>query len=135
MSARGRHGARRLLVQALYQSQIGGHDVEELISQFSESSEFDGVDAEYFVSILHEIMSARDVLDQHIALLADRPVGQLDPIERCVLWLGVTELKSHEDIPSKVIINEAVKLAKEFGGQGSFRYVNAILDKTSTEFR
>ena len=135
MSARGRHGARRLLVQALYQNQIGGHDTATLIQQFSASKEFAGIDADYFRLVLDEVMEGKDALDEQIIALADRPIEQLDPIERCVLWIGVAELKSHPDIPAKVIINEAVELAKEFGALNSFRYINAILDNASSALR
>lgn len=135
MSARGRHGARRLLVQALYQNQIGGHDSAALIEQFSSSKEFSGVDADYFCAVLDEVVEGKDALDTQITSVADRPIDQLDPIERCVLWIGVAELKSHPDIPVKVVINEAVELAKEFGASGSFRYINAILDNASKTLR
>jgi len=135
MSARGRHGARRLLVQALYQNQIGGHDVATLIQQFSTSKEFTGIDADYFLVLLDEVMEGKDALDAQIIALADRPIEQLDPIERSVLWIGVAELKSHPDIPVKVVINEAVELAKEFGALDSFRYINAILDNASNTLR
>lgn len=135
MSARGRHGARRLLVQALYQNQIGGHDAATLAQQFSSSKEFSGVDAEYFLALLDEVMAGKDALDAHIVSAADRPLEQLDPIERCILWIGVVELMSHADVPSKVVINEAVELAKEFGADNSYRYVNAILDHASDSLR
>jgi len=135
MSARGRHGARRLLVQALYQNQIGGHDVATLIQQFSASKEFTGIDADYFLVLLDEVMEGKDALDAQIIALADRPIEQLDPIERSILWIGVAELKWHPDIPVKVVINEAVELAKEFGALDSFRYINAILDNASNALR
>ena len=135
MSARGRHGARRLLVQALYQHQIGGHDADTLIQQFSSSKEFTGVDADYFLVVLDEVMAGKDALDAQIITAADRPIEQLDPIERCILWIGVAELQSHPEIPVKVVINEAVELAKEFGALDSFRYVNAILDNASNALR
>ena len=59
----------------------------------------------------------------------------MDPIEHGVLWIGLIELQSHDDVPSKVIINEAVELAKEFGAQDSYRYINAILDKVAGKLR
>jgi len=122
-------------VQALYQNQIGGHDIATLIEQFSTSKEFTGVDADFFLTVLDEVMEGKDALDTQITTVADRPIEQLDPIERCVLWIGVAELKSHPDIPVKVVINEAVELAKEFGALDSFRYINAILDNASKALR
>jgi N utilization substance protein B len=124
-----------LLLQALYQSQVGGHDTTELIAQFSSSKEFETIDGEYFLTLLTEISADTALLETHIAAAADRPVEQLDPIERGVLWIGLIELEAHSDVPAKVIINEAVELAKEFGGQDSYRYVNAILDRAAGEIR
>jgi N utilization substance protein B len=134
-AARGRHGARRLLVQALYQKQVGRHDDASLRLQFYDSDEFAEIDEEFFRDVLDEVLKDWEVLDQHIDTLADRPISQLDPIERAVLWIGCAELRSHPDVPAKVAINEAVELAKEFGTEDSFRYINAILDKASGELR
>lgn len=126
--ARGRHGARRLLLQALYQRQLGGHGTSELIAQFSDKKEFRGIDAGYFLTLVEEITADEPSLDALIVQAADRPVAQLDPVERGVLWIGLTELRSHPDVPPRVVIDEAVELAKEFGAQDSFRYINAVLD-------
>jgi N utilization substance protein B len=133
--ARGRHGARRLALQALYQRQLGGHSAAELIAQFSDRKEFRGIDAGYFLALIEEILAAEQSLDALIARAADRPVAQLDPVERGVLWIGLTELRAHPDVPRKVVIDEAVELAKEFGAQDSFRYVNAVLDSMAMELR
>jgi N utilization substance protein B len=134
-AARGRHGARRLLVQALYQKQVGGHDDATLRLQFCDSDEFAEIDGEFFRAVLDDVLQGWEVLDQKIDALADRPIAQLDPIERAVLWIGCAELRSQPDVPAKVAINEAVELAKEFGSEDSFRYINAILDKISGELR
>ena len=92
--ARGRHGARRLLVQALYQRQLGGHTAAELIAQFSARKEFRGIDAGYFRALIEEITRPSRSLDELISSAADRPVAQLDPVERGVLWIGLTELRA-----------------------------------------
>ncbi len=133
--ARGRHGARRLLVQALYQRQLSGHSAAELLEQFSVSKEFRGIDAAYFRTLIEEIIAAERALDELISVAADRPVAQLDPVERGVLWIGLTELRAHPDVPSRVVIDEAVELAREFGAQDSFRYVNAVLDGMTQRLR
>jgi len=133
--ARGRHGARRLVLQALYQRQLGGHTESELISQFADKKEFRGIDAGYFLALIGEILPAEASLDELIAQSADRPVAQLDPIERGVLWIGLTELRDHPDVPRNVVINEAVQLAKEFGAQDSFRYINGVLDAMALRLR
>ena len=135
MAARGRHGARRLLVQALYQFQISGHSDDELIEQFSSREEFAWIDGDYFLSLLHEIIEGADALDGLIAESADRPVAQLDPIERAVLWVGLAELESRPDVPLKVVLNEAVELSKQFGAEDGHRFVNAVLDKAAKSLR
>jgi len=135
MAARGRHGARRLLVQALYQYQVGGSTAAELVEQFSEPPEFEAIDSEYFLTLLTEITDGITGLDAHIARTADRPVEQLDPIERAVLWIGLAELEFHSDIPLKVVLNEAVKLSRQFGSQDGYRFVNAVLDKSARMLR
>jgi N utilization substance protein B len=134
-SSGGRHGARRLLLQALYQEQIAGHDVAELIEQFSSREEFSAVDEDYFCNVLRDILSRNTALDELIDGLLDRPIVQLDPVEHALLWIGVAELSSQADVPTNVIINEAVELAKEFGAEGSFRYINAVLDKAAKSLR
>jgi len=118
-----------LLVQALYQSQVGGHDTEELISQFSSSKDFANIDGPYFLALIQEVSAGKESFQTQIAAVADRPVEQLDPTERGILWIGLAELQFHPDVPVKVVINEAVELAKEFGAEDSYRYINAILDK------
>jgi N utilization substance protein B len=133
--ARGRHGARRLLLQALYQRQLGGHTPGELIAQFSGSKEFRGIDAAYFLALIEQVIASEKLLDELIGQAADRPVSQLDPVERGVLWIGLTELRSQPDVPSGVIIDEAVELAREFGAQDSFRYINGVLDYMAQKLR
>jgi len=133
--ARGRHGARRLLVQALYQRQLGGHNGVELIEQFSASREFRGIDAGYFRTLIGEITASEKSLDELIEAATDRPVAHLDPVERGVLWVGLIELRDHPDVPVRVVIDEAVQLTKEFGAQDGFRYVNAVLDSAASRLR
>ena len=135
MAARGRHGARRLLVQALYQFQISGHPEGELIEQFSAREEFEWIDGDYFLLLLREIIESATALDGLIAESADRPVAQLDPIERAVLWVGLAELECHTDVPVKVVLNEAVELSKQFGAEDGHRFVNAVLDKAAKSLR
>jgi len=136
MTSQGsRHGARRLLLQALYQEQVAGHDVAELIEQFSVRDEFATVDSDYFCAVLKDVLSRTVELDELIDGFLDRPIRQLDPVEHALLWLGASELLSQADVPVNVIINEAVELAKEFGAQDSYRYINAVLDKASKSLR
>jgi N utilization substance protein B len=135
MAATGRHGSRRLLVQALYQHQLGGHAATEIATQFAGQRDFRLVDVDYFRLLLGEILGDTAALDRLLADQADRPVAQLDPVERGILWLGLAELKLHPEVPVKVVINEAVKLAHEFGAQDGHRYINAVLDQLAPTLR
>ena len=135
MAATGRHGSRRLLVQALYQYQLSGYSVAEIAAQFAVQRDFRLVDVDYFRLLLGEILGDTDALDRLLTEQADRPVSQLDPVERGILWLGLAELKLHREVPVKVVINEAVKLAHEFGAQDGHRYINAVLDQLAPALR
>jgi len=135
MQNRGRRGARRLLLQALYQYQVGGHSGVELDRQFSADPNFGSIDGSYFQGLLDEILADTDSLDAQLATVTGRPVEQLDPVERSVLWIGLAELKFHDDVPTRAIINEAVELAKGFGAQGGHRFVNGVLDTLARQLR
>lgn len=135
MAATGRHGSRRLLVQALYQHQLSGDSAAEISTQFAAQRNFRLVDVDYFRLLLGEILGDTVDLDRLLSERADRPVGQLDPVERGILWLGLAELKLHREVPVKVVINEAVKLAHEFGAQDGHRYINAVLDQLAPALR
>jgi N utilization substance protein B len=133
--ARARHLARELLVKALYQWQLAGHSVAEILSQFEPMADFDRCDAKYFKQLLELVVEDTAALDALIARHAVRAVEQLDAVGRAVLLLGLAELKFRDDVPTKVVINEAVELAKRYGATDSFRFVNAVLDKTAREIR
>ncbi len=135
MARQGRRCSRRLLVQALYQLQLASHPVEELLDQFISHPDFSGADREYFELLLNEVMENTDSLDADIAATGDIPGAQLDPVERAILWIAIAELRFQTDVPTKVVINEAVNLAKEFGAEGGYRYVNGVLDKLARQLR
>jgi N utilization substance protein B len=131
MAAKGRNGARRLLLQALYQIQMAGHDTAQLKAQFAERPEYAAADADYFLELLDQIDSARDQLDKEIERCGDIPPGQLDPVEHAVLWIALAEFQFHPDVPPKVVMNEAIELAKIYGAEGGHKYVNGLLDKAA----
>jgi len=135
MAKTGRSGSRRLLVQALYQYQIAGHDQAYLRAQYLNGKEAVRADKAYFDELLGEVLDSLASLDERIAVWADRPVEQIDPVERAVLWLGVAELDNHPDVPPKVVINEAIELCKTFGSQDGYRYVNAVLDRANKDIQ
>ena len=128
-SAGARSRAREVLVQLLYQMQITGHDLRELRSQVKERKEYKSVDKQYFDEALAGIFGDIDAIEKSIDEFADRPLEQLDPIEKSILLLGFYELQYVPEVPYRVVINEAVNLAKRFGGSKSHKFINGILDK------
>lgn len=134
-SAGTRSRARELTVQALYQQQITGHTVAELLAQFHARPDYAGVDQEYFDDVLAAICKNEEGIRVLIDTLADRPVAQLDPVELSILLLGFHELQSRMDVPYRVVINEAVNLAKMFGAVDGHKYINALLDRAAKQLR
>ncbi|NCF23754.1 MAG: transcription antitermination factor NusB [Gammaproteobacteria bacterium] len=134
-STGARTRARELLLQALYQKQIAGHDCPELLSQFREQVAYQRVDQEFFEELLRAICDQQTELEQRIDVLIDRPLDQLDPVELGILLIGVYELQSRIDIPYRVVINECVNLARRFGAMDGHKYINACLDAAARSLR
>ena len=130
-----RSRARELLVQSLYQLQITGTSETELLSQFRGSPDYKRVDQEYFDEALSAICRNTEKLEESIDQFADRPVSQLDPVERSILLLGIYELQEKPDVPFKVVINESVNIAKRFGATDGHKYINALLDRAVKKLR
>ncbi|WP_353570161.1 transcription antitermination factor NusB [Candidatus Albibeggiatoa sp. nov. BB20] len=124
-----RTAARQKLVQALYQWQLAGHNIRDIENQFMDGQDMRKADLEYFHQLLHNIPPMIKQLDEMLLPFLDRDQEQLDPTERAILWLGCYELKQCPDIPFRVAINESVELAKKFGADDSFKYINGVLDK------
>lgn len=133
--AGARHLARELLVKALYQWQMAGHSVAEISAQFAAHEDFERSDRDFFGQLLAVTIENAPALDTVIARQATRGLEHLDAVGRSILLLGLAELKFRDDVPSKVVINEAVELAKRYGTTDSFKFVNAVLDKSSRELR
>ena len=127
--------ARELLLQALYQKQIAGHDRRELLSQFREQVAYQRVDQAFFEELLAAICENQEALEKTIGGLIDRPLEQLDPVERGILLIGVHELQSRIDVPYRVVIDEGVNLAKRFGATDGHKYINACLDAAAQSLR
>jgi N utilization substance protein B len=130
-----RSRARRFALQALYQWQLTGQDVGVVEEQFLADEALAKADVGLFVDLLHGVPGRLRELDAALAPLLDRPIGQIDPVERAVLRIGAFELSQHLDIPYRVVINEAVELAKVFGAEQGHRYVNGVLDKLAQRLR
>ncbi len=109
--------------------------MDELAEQFTNHPEAVTSDMQYFNQQLSAVFGLQGQLEMDIADFGDIPPDQLDPTEHAVLWVALAELRVCGDIPTKVIINEAIELAKEFGAEGGYRYINGLLDKASAELR
>jgi N utilization substance protein B len=132
---RARSRARRCIVQALYQWQLTGRDAAALDPQFFIEEGEGDIDRAFFDALLAEILAQVDVLDGLIAPLLDRALGEVDPVELAILRLGADELRYHPETPFRVVINEAVELAKLFGAHHGHKYVNGILDRLAPRIR
>lgn len=130
-----RRKARKLILQALYQWQISGSSIAQVESEFRVDNDFDRIDAEYFKSVFREIPKMVTEIDREIEPFLDRAISDVDPIEMNLLRIGVFEFKHRIDVPYRVVINEAVELAKVFGGTDGHKYINGILDKLSLRLR
>ena len=130
-----RHKAREAAVQALYQWQLTEQPPEEIEDHFILDHNVEDVDLEYFHGIIKEVPLRLHELDDHISPFLDRQINDLDPVERAILRIGAYELEFHPEVPYKVIINEAVELAKTFGAEDGYKYINAVLDRTAEQLR
>lgn len=121
--------ARRAALQALYQWQLTGEEPYCIERQFLSERPMGKADVVYFRELLSNVPKHVDALDAALIGLLDRPLAQVDPVERAILRMAAYELKSRPDVPWRTVITEAVKLAKTFGAEQSHRYVNGVLDK------
>ena len=133
--AGSRERARGLLLKALYQWQLAGHSRDELRAQYADLAEFARIDQKYFEDLLDRVLEDSASLDALIGQLSVRGLGQLDAVGRGILLLALAELKHRPDVPAKVIINEAVNLAKRYGPAESYRFINAVTDKAAKILR
>jgi N utilization substance protein B len=132
---RGRSIARKLAMQALYQWQLNASDAKDLAKEYLDSIEAAGVDEEYFTALIEGCVAGNEESNTLIAGLIDRPLEQLDPVERAILMIGVFELRQRLDVPYRVVINEGVDLCKRFGATDAHKYINAVLDRAAKQLR
>ena len=130
-----RRKARHFGLQALYQWTLSGADLADIEAEFRVDNDFRHTDGDYFSAVLKGVTSDVDALEALFAPALDRALDDLDPIERNLLRLGTFELRDRIDVPYKVVINEAVSLAKKFGATESHRYINGVLDKVARDLR
>ena len=127
--------AREFALQGLYQSLVGRNTVEEIDPFTRDLAGFSKADAAHFDALLHGCIEQAEQLDALIVPLLDRPLAEISPVERSVLWIGVYEFQHCLDVPWRVVLNECVELAKEFGGTDGHKYVNGVLNGLAPSLR
>jgi len=130
-----RRRAREFVVQGLYQHLVAGQDVAGIEAQAAGVAGFEKGDTKLYAALLHDALNDEAVLRDLLAPHIDRKWEEVSPIERGILLLGACELKLHPETPYRVIINEAIELAKTFGGTDGHKFVNGVLDKLAPELR
>jgi len=130
-----RHRARELAMQGIYQWRITAGEAEKIEKQIQSEKNIGRFDKELFSKLLRGVLSHPTNLEALVMPHLDRPLEELSPVEYAVLLLGAFELEKHLEVPYKVVINEAVELAKTFGGIDGHKFVNGVLDKMAPQLR
>ena len=134
-STSDRSRAREFALQGLYQSLVGRNAVEDIDLFTRDLAGFSKADAVHFDALLQGCVEQAEQLDALITPLLDRPMTEISPIEHAVMWIGAFELSHCPDVPWRVVLNECVELAKEFGGTDGHKYVNAVLNGIAPALR
>jgi transcription antitermination protein NusB len=127
--------ARKLALQALYRWQLNQSPWQDLVQEFAAAEDMTRADRDYFTEVVRGVCDSHAELDARLAAWMDRPPRQLDPIEHAVLLIGAHELEARPEVPYRVVINEAVSLAKRFGATDGHKFVNAVLDRAARSLR
>ena len=130
-----RSRARRRALQAVYAWQISGNPIERVIDEFRHEQDMEIADLDYFEDLVRGVERHREELDAALGPHLDREMDRVDPIERATLRIGAYELRHRVDVPYRVVINEAVEVAKRFGTDFGHTYVNGVLDKLAADWR
>ena len=135
-SPAARRKARHYAMQALYQWHMSGSDINKIEAEFRTDYDMKPVDVDYFHEILHAVPKQLDALqglfEPH---LQDRALAELDPVTLALLRMACYELNQRIDVPYKVVISEAVAVAKKFGATDAHKFINGVLDKVSAQVR
>ena len=135
-SKRARVKARRNTVQALYQWLLTGKDSVDIIAEFeNDAHSLAKSDVDYFKELFRGIIKHKSDLEAHFTAFIDRPVEELDAIELAILLIGCYELEYHIELPYRVVVNESIELAKTFGAEESYKYINGVMDKVAQQLR
>ncbi|HLV28240.1 MAG TPA: transcription antitermination factor NusB [Burkholderiaceae bacterium] len=134
-----RRRAREFALQGVYAWLLRGgegtQEAGEIDAHIRDSEDFSDADAQWYKTLLHGVMRDAPALRESFLAHVDRPLSELSPVEHGILLIGSYELQNHIEVPYKVVINEAVELAKDFGGTDGFKFVNGVLDKLAADLR
>jgi N utilization substance protein B len=130
-----RRRARELVLQGLYQRRLSHNGAAEVRMQLAESPGYERADADYFDELWRGLAEGADAQVERLASVLHRPPSELSPVERAILAIGAWELEHRQDIPYRVVINEAVELAKAYGGTDGHKFVNGVLDRHAASVR
>ncbi|MGA7297830.1 MAG: transcription antitermination factor NusB [Rhodanobacteraceae bacterium] len=130
-----RSRARRRAVQALYAWQMSGSSMAEIIDQFRHEQDMEVADLAYFEDLLNGVEREHEGIDEALGPWLDRTIEEVDPLERAVLRMAGYELKFRDDVPYRVVLNEAIEAAKRFGADFGHTYVNGVLDHAAAAWR
>ena len=130
-----RHRSRELAMQGIYQWRLSGGESAQIEEQIREEKGLGRYDAKFFGNLLYGVLAQHVGLEAAVAPHLDRAIAELSPIEFSVILLGAYELTQHPETPYRVVINEAVELAKTFGGTDGHKFVNGVLDKLAAQVR
>lgn len=127
--------ARRFAVQGIYEWQMSQNPVHQIEARTRTENAMHKVDLGYYHELLTQVVEDSDVLDELLKPVLDREISALDGVELATLRLGAYELRDHAEIPYRVVLDEAIELAKHFGGADSHKYVNGVLDRLAQTLR
>lgn len=132
-SARSR--SREFALQALYQFIVGRNDAADIDIFTRDLAGFHKADSVHYDALLHGCVKEAAELDALIVPLLDRKIAEISPIEHAIMWIGTWEFMHAADVPWRVVLNESIELAKEFGGTDGHKYVNAVLNGLAPKLR
>lgn len=135
MSKSARRRAREFALQGLYQWQVGGQDLAAIEAQAADVSGFNKIDSELYRTLLQQTLDDAPALQESLKPHIDRPWAEISPIERGILLLAACEYRHFPETPYRVVLNEAIELAKDFGGTDGYKFVNGVLDKLAVVLR
>lgn len=134
-SKASRRRAREFALQGIYQWLLSGNSLTGIEEHIAQSTGYDKADHALLITLLRGTLGNAQDLENEFATYIHREVRELSPVERAILLLGTYELKHSMETPYRVIINEAIELAKSFGGTDGHRFVNGVLDKLAGQLR